>query len=70
MCMFKIYDKAYLKSCELSSIKDTLTALYEKNVTCINKQIKGRYIKSDRAKHISLKFFYTHKLQKRSEIDV
>ena len=28
------------------------------------------YIKGDRTKHISPKFFYTHELQKSGEIDV
>ena len=33
-------------------------------------QIKREYIKGDRTKHISPKFFYTHELQKDCEIDV
>ena len=33
-------------------------------------QIKGGFIKGDRTKHISHKFFYTHELQKKGEIDV
>ena len=52
------------ESCELPSIKDNLTTLFEDNVACIS-QIKG-----DRTKHISPKFFYTHELQKSGEIDV
>ena len=35
---------------------------------CVNQ--KRGYIKGDRTKHISLKFFYAHKLQKDGEIDV
>ena len=31
---------------------------------------RGLYIKGDRTKHISPKFFYTHELQKSNEIDV
>ena len=57
------------ESCGLSSIKNNPTVLYEDNVTCIA-QIKGGYIKGDRTKHILLKFFYTHELQKDGEIDV
>ena len=57
------------ESCGLSSIKNNPTVLYEDNATCIA-QIKGGYIKGDRTKHISPKFFYTHELQKDSEIDV
>ena len=57
------------ESCGLSFIKNNPTVLYEDNAACIA-QIKGGYIKGDRTKHISLKFFYTHELQKDGEIDV
>ena len=57
------------ESCGLPSIKDNLTTLFEDNVACIA-QIKRGYIKGDRTKHISPKFFYTHELQKSGEIDV
>ena len=57
------------KSCGLYSIKNKPTVLYEDNVACIV-QVKGRYIKGDRTKHISPKFFYTHELQNSSEINV
>ena len=57
------------ESCGLSSIKNNPTVLYEDNAACIA-QIKGRYIKGDRTKHISPKFFYTHELKKDGEIDV
>ena len=49
------------ESCGLSSIKNNPTVLYEDNAVCIA-QIKGGYIKGDRNKHISPKFFYTHEL--------
>ena len=49
------------EKCGLSSIKESLTTLYEDNAACIT-QIRGGYIKSGRIKHISLKFFYTHEL--------
>ncbi|KAL6346241.1 hypothetical protein AAG906_033037 [Vitis piasezkii] len=39
------------------------------NVPCIAQITRG-YIKGDRTKHISPKFFYTHELQKSGEIDV
>ena len=55
--------------CGLSSVKDKPTILFEDNAACIA-QIKGGYIKGDRTKHISPKFFYTHELQKNGEIDV
>ena len=57
------------ESCGLSSVKDKPTILFEDNAACIA-QIKGGYIKGDRTKHISPKIFYTHELQKNSEIDV
>ena len=57
------------KSCGLSSIKNKPTVLYEDNAACIV-QAKGRYIKGNRTKHISPKFFYTHELQNNGEINV
>ena len=57
------------ESCGLPSIKDNPTTLFEDNVACIA-QIKGDYIKKYRTKHIFQKLFYTHELQKSSEIDV
>ena len=57
------------ESCGLSSVKDKPTILFEDNDACIA-QIKGGYIKGDRTKHISPKFFYTHELQKNGEVDV
>jgi hypothetical protein len=56
------------EKCGLSTIKDSPTILYEDNVACIT-QIRGGYIKGDRTKRISPKFFYTHELQKSGEID-
>ena len=57
------------ESCGLSSIKNEPTVLYEDNAACIA-QVKGGYIKGDRTKHISPKFFYTHELQSSGEINV
>lgn len=45
------------------------TVLFEDNAACIA-QLKGGYIKGDRTKHISPKFFFTHNLQKDGEIEV
>ena len=53
----------------LSSIKSDPIILFEDNVACIAQITRG-YIKENRTKHISPKFFYTHELQKSSEIDV
>ena len=48
-----------------SSTKDNLIILHEDNVTYIA-HIKG-YIKHNRVKHKSSKFFYSHKLPKNSK---
>ena len=50
----------------LSSTKDSQTTLFEDNVACIA-QITEDYIKGDKIKYISPKFFYTHELQKRGK---
>ena len=47
--------------CVLPFIKGGLTILFEDNVACIAHITRG-YIKGDKTKHISLKFFYTHEL--------
>ena len=57
------------ETCGLPSIIANATVLHEDNVACVA-QIKGGFIKGDRTKHISPKFFYTHELQKKGEIDV
>ncbi|KAK9101196.1 hypothetical protein Scep_024626 [Stephania cephalantha] len=57
------------ESCGLSSIKDSPTILYEDNAACIAQLSEG-FIKGDRTKHISPKFFYADELQKNGEIDV
>ena len=51
------------ESCRLSYIKGDPIILFEDNAACIAQITKG-YIKRDRTKHISLKFFYTHVLPK------
>ncbi|XP_074318476.1 secreted RxLR effector protein 161-like [Silene latifolia] len=49
--------------------KEAPTLLYEDNARCIA-QLKEGYIKGDRTKHISPKFFFTHDLQKSGDINV
>jgi hypothetical protein len=44
------------EECGLESIRENPTVIYEDNITCIV-QIKEGYIKGDRTKHISPKFF-------------
>lgn len=56
-------------SCGLDSGKGTPTIIYEDNAACIA-QLNEGYIKGDRTKHISPKFFFTHDLQKNGDICV
>ncbi|XP_012842126.1 PREDICTED: uncharacterized protein LOC105962372 [Erythranthe guttata] len=56
-------------SCQLHPVTASPTVIYEDNAACIA-QTRGGYIKGDRTKHISPKFFHTHELQKNGEIDV
>ena len=56
-------------TCGLSSSKMSPTIIYEDNTACIS-QLKEGYIKGDRTKHISPKFFFTRDLQKDGEIDI
>ena len=51
------------KECNLFSEKEAPTVIHEDNAACIT-QLKDGYIKGDRVKHISPKFFFTHDLQK------
>ena len=48
--------------CQMTPINNSPTLIYEDNVACVA-QVRGGYIKGDKTKHISHKFFYTHKLQ-------
>ncbi|KAL0533448.1 hypothetical protein IC582_030288 [Cucumis melo] len=57
------------ETCGLSFSKNLPTILFENNTACIA-QIKGRYIKGDRTKHISPKLFYTHDLEENGDISV
>ncbi|XP_074266407.1 uncharacterized protein LOC141589674 [Silene latifolia] len=63
--IFKIYEKIAVCPFE----KEAPTILYEDNAACIA-QLKEGYIKGDRTKHISPKFFFTHDLQKSGDINV
>ncbi|KAJ9551943.1 hypothetical protein OSB04_015988 [Centaurea solstitialis] len=56
-------------SCGIITDKELPTVLYEDNAACIA-QLKERYIKGDRTKHILPKFFFTHDLQKSGDISV
>ena len=68
MCVVKVCNPTYSKNYGLLARKIAPIVLYENN-TCIA-QLKKGYIKGDRTKHISPKFFFTHDLQKNGDIDV
>ena len=53
----------------LVSNKGTSTVLFEDDATYIM-QMNSGYIKGDKTKHISPKFFYTHELLESGEIDI
>ena len=55
--------------CGLPTNKEIPITLYKDNTACIA-QLKESYIKSDRTKHISPKFFFTHDLQEKGDISV
>lgn len=57
------------KECNLLLGKEAPTVIHEDNMACIT-QLKDGYIKGDRVKHISPKFFFTHDLQKDGIITV
>jgi hypothetical protein len=57
------------ETCDLSFGREIPTILYEDNTICIPQLNRG-YIKRDRTKHISPKFFFTHDLEKCGDIDV
>ncbi|XP_070055840.1 uncharacterized mitochondrial protein AtMg00810-like [Nicotiana tomentosiformis] len=60
---------AFAEMCGFLMKKYNPTTLYEDNIACIAELKKG-YIKGDRTKHISPKFFFTHDLQQNGEINV
>ncbi len=55
--------------CGLTFEKEVPTVLYEDNAACVA-QLNEGYIKGDRTKHISPKFFFTHDMQKEGSIQV
>ena len=57
------------KVCNLFLEKEAPTVIHEDNAACIT-QLKDGYIKGDRVKRISPKFFFTHDLQKDGIITV
>ena len=56
-------------SCGLTSKTDNPTVIHEDNAACVA-QMKEGFIKGDKTKHISPKFFSAHELQKAKVIEV
>ena len=56
-------------SCGLPSKTDNPTIIHEDNAACVA-QMKERFIKGDKTKHISPKFFSAHELQKAKVIEI
>nr|GEX14488.1 retrovirus-related Pol polyprotein from transposon TNT 1-94 [Tanacetum cinerariifolium] len=57
------------ESCRISSGQESPTVVHEDNAACIA-QLKDEYVKGDKTKHILLKFFFIHDLQKSGDIIV
>ena len=55
--------------CQMTPINNSPTIIYEDNAAYVA-QVKGGYIKVDKTKHISSKFFDTHELQESRQVDV
>ena len=53
----------------MTPVNNSPTVIYEDNAACIA-QVRGGYIKGDKTKHISPKFFYAHELQESRQVDV
>ena len=53
----------------MTPVNNSSTIIYENNIAYIA-QVRGGYIKGDKTKHISPKFFYIHELQKSRQVDV
>jgi len=57
-----------IQSCGIGAI-ETPTIIFEDNSACVT-QMESGYIKSNMTKHIILKLFYPHELQKNGEIEI
>ncbi|KAM1332185.1 hypothetical protein ACFX13_045367 [Malus domestica] len=68
MFLVKINDPSYLEFM-WSTFKDCPTVIYEDNVTYVA-QMKERFIKGDKTKHIFPKFFSAYELQNVEVIEI
>ena len=53
----------------MTPVNNSPTIIYEDNAACVA-QVREGYIKRDKTKHISSKFFYTYELQESRQVDV
>ena len=53
----------------MTPVNSSRTIIYKNNIICVA-QVRGWYIKGDKTKHISPKFFYTHELQESRQVTV
>ena len=64
-----VWLRSIIQHIQETSIRGSATKSHEDNAVYIA-QIKWGFIKGDRTKRISHKFFYTHELQEKGKIDV
>ena len=55
--------------CQMIPVNNSSTIIYKDNIA-YGVEVRGGYIKRDKIKHISSKFFYTHKFQENRQVDV
>lgn len=69
MCVVEVHDKNIRVASGLLSVNELIT-LHEDNVACVT-QMKKRFIKSDKTKHIHANYFsFTQELEKDKRIRI
>ena len=68
MCLVYVYYITHSKYLS-TPVNNSPTIIYEDNAAYVA-QVREIYIKRDKTKYISPKFFYTHKLQESRQVDV
>ena len=66
--LVKVRYITYPEYFQITSVNNSPTIIYEDNGVCA--QVRGEYIKGDKTKHISPKYFYTHELQESWQVNV
>jgi hypothetical protein len=65
----RLVDQHIRGLCRLEALTKDALILYEDNTACIT-QLQEGYIKGDRTNHISPRFFFTHDLCAKEEINI